>query len=132
MQQHNNESNITKPLTINFVNTAVYTDFSLRERTAFFSPYQLTKRLIDSVYEGLTDSLADVKDKPSVALPQNQATHSFALQSLAREYQQNHDANQEDLELLMGMHLRKQDQFAKKAVDEFHADLVRVSSSIES
>jgi hypothetical protein len=79
----------------------------------------------------LTDSPLKAKKQSPIALTENQRARQLALHSMLKEYRPMLDAEQEDSELLVGKHLRKQDNLAKKAVDEFLAQLIGDSSSAE-
>jgi hypothetical protein len=100
------------------------TRFDNQSAYAFSSPFSMIDRLKDSVYGELADSLAKARKQSPPALTGNQSTHSLALQSVIREFQHNFTTEQEDSDLLVGNHFRKQYKLVKKAVDEFHSQLV--------
>jgi hypothetical protein len=111
-EQHNIEAILPQPSHPELVASAFYADNSSATRTIPVNPFLLTKRLKDSVYGELAEKQLPIS---------NPSTHSHALQSLVNEYRYDSVLDQEDF---LATHFRKQDKLAKKAVDEFHAELV--------
>ena len=100
------------------------TSFNNQSAHSFSGLFPMTDRLEDSVYDELTDSLTKAKKQSSTALTESQSAHSFALQSIVSEFQQDIAVEQEDSELLVIKHFRKQDKLTQKAIDEIHSYLV--------
>jgi hypothetical protein len=111
---------------IGAMNAGLYLTSRFNNQTAhvFSSQSPAIDRLKDLDYVELTDSLAKAGKQSPPALSGDRSVHGLALQSIVREFQQNIDAGEEDSELLAGKRLRKRDQLAKTAVDDFHLQLV--------
>ena len=84
----------------------------------------MTDRIDDSVYEEPTGSLALAKKLSSAVLTGSQNARDLALQLVATEFQHHVAVDQDDSEPLIGEHFRQQDKLVKKAVDDFHLQLV--------
>jgi hypothetical protein len=89
----------------------------------FSSPSLMTNRLHDSVYGELTNSMVRTKKQSDAVLTGSQNAHSLALQSLVNDFKQNIKIEQDDWEMLVGKHFRKQDKLLEKAVDELLRDV---------
>jgi hypothetical protein len=105
-----------EPLPVKLLTTVFNTDISFATTTGSYTPLQLTSRLKDSVYGELIVS----EKRHSLT---NANAHSHALHSLVNEYQFDSLLDRADF---VSTHFRMQNTLVKKAVDEFHADLVGV------
>ena len=82
------------------------------------------ERLKDSVYEEAADSQTMAKKQSSPAIASSPNIHHLALQSIVGEFQHDFAAEEEDSDLLANNHFRKREKIARKAVDDFHLQMV--------
>jgi hypothetical protein len=127
-EQEHNELIIADPLSRVPLGGAIHVDINLKPRVddqhSFSNPLLLTERIKDLVHGDLADYLAETKRQLPIALTANQYDHRLAIQSFMREYPHDSTFELEDSELFVIKQFLNQDKLAKKAVDDFHLQLV--------
>jgi hypothetical protein len=76
-------------------------------------------RLQDSIYDELADTLARAKTRASAATADAQIARDLALRAFASQLRQDFDSEPDDSDLF-GLHARKRDKLANRAIDEIH------------
>ena len=128
--QHNNKDLLSQTSLDSLFGWVFIADLSIASKFdnqsayALTSQSALTNRLHDSVYDDLTDSLAQAKKNSSMVLQGSQNVRDLALKSMVTEFQHNLVIEEEDPEVLIDKLSSKQDKLAQEALDEFYADLV--------